>query len=98
MWLDQFYESRGVRLRLSAVRIKDDVQGRGATMLSGALLVHKLSWLIDQYETAREIKQLEFYGLGVVGMCKGQGTTDLWIPGNSSVGFPAVVQNSGRFL
>ena len=55
-------------------------------------------WLIDQYEAAQKIKQLERGGPGVVGMCKGQGTTDLWILGNSpdqsvavgreSVGFP----------
>ena len=87
MGLDQFYESRAVRLRLSAVRIKDDVQGRGAIKLSGALLVHKLTWLIDQYEAAREIRQLGRYGPEVVGMCKGQGTTDLWIPGNLPVAF-----------
>ncbi len=66
-------------------------------MLSGALLVHKLSWLIDQYEAGREIKQLERYGPEVVGMCKGRGTTDLWIPGNSSVEFPAVVHESVVF-
>jgi hypothetical protein len=74
--LDQFYESCGVRLRLSAVRIKDDVQGSGAMMLSGALLVHKSMWLMDQYVAAREIKRLGRYGPEVVGMCKGQGTTE----------------------
>jgi hypothetical protein len=66
-------------------------------MLSGALLVHKSLWLIDQYEAAREIKQLERYGPGVVGMCKGQGTTDLWNPGNSPDRFVALGVNSEDF-
>jgi hypothetical protein len=45
-------------------------------MLSGALLVHKSMWLMDQYVAAREIKRLGRYGPEVVGMCKGQGTTE----------------------
>ncbi len=52
-----------------------------------ALLVRKWAWLIDQYEAAREIKQLERYGPEVVGMCKGQGTTESRITGASSVAF-----------
>ena len=48
-------------------------------------------WLIDQYEAAREIKQLEGSGPEVVGMCKGQGTTDLWISVISKVALSAVV-------
>ncbi len=42
---------------------------------------------MDQYEAAREIKRLERYGPEVVGMCNGQGTTDLWIPGNLPIAF-----------
>ncbi len=44
-----------------------------------------------------QCKELEAYGPEVVGMCKGQGTTDLWIPGSSSMGFSAVVQKCVGF-
>ena len=66
-------------------------------MLSAALLVDKLLRLIDQYEAAREIKQLESYGPEVVGICRGQGTTGLWISGVSSGHCPAVVHEAVEF-
>ena len=49
---------------------------------------------MDQYEAAREIKELGRCGPEVVGMCKGQGTTDLWIPGNLKAAFSAIVRES----
>ena len=42
---------------------------------------------MDQYESTRKIKQLGRYGPGVVGMCKGQWTTGLWIPESLPVAF-----------
>jgi hypothetical protein len=53
---------------------------------------------MDQYEAARKIKQLERYGPEVVGMCNGQGTTDLWISVISKVAVPAVVQKRAKFV
>ncbi len=51
----------------------------------------------DVLAPAREIKQLERYGPEVVDICKGQGTTERWIPGASSEELPAVVPKSVDF-